>query len=556
MTKNIKWVLVVILVSVGTVIGILLSSSAQAQVVGWETPVQISDTEGNSGGTRLVVNPQNTVHLIWSDWIDLASHPPYLQYASKGLNGGWSEPEFIRELGWPLKGYFGAKIGIVTGPNGALHMAWENYRYDEGDDSITYMRRDVDGTWSEVEEVPHQKERPSNEEPDIGLEPDGTVHVVYKDWLGTGTQKTIQHVMRLPTGVWTAPQQVTLNEGDYVLPMLAVDDTGTAHLIYTENYTDHYEFYYAHTNTAGVWSAPTNMGVSPTPWNSVEQLTSGAGGSIHLVWAEWDQSVIPWNCSVKYSGKVRSGGWSAPRTLADHCATQVAVGADRFGRAHVVWHYDSKLWYAYQNPEGAFTHSSIAEDSDPYHQFPVDLTIAVDSQGGRHVAWSSNHDGNIWSTSIPGTISVDSVITETGGTVYAFSGDTMAEFPPEAVSGEVVVTHTPQSASSPGGMTALTFFDLSAISASDNAPVTSFAQPYTITTFYTDAEISGIKEDSLGIYWWNNNAWEKATTSAVDTGNNQVTASLDHMTQFAVLGESGKTEFYLNLPLITRGTSP
>jgi len=553
MVRHHKLVLAAFLTGIGAAVLILIAGATHAQVITWDTPVQISDTIGSSGGPRLVVDRQNTVHLLWSDWIDLISHPPYLQYSSKGSSGEWSNPEFIRELGWPLRGYFGGSIGIVTGPDGALHMVWENYRYDDGDDTITYIRRDDGGTWSAVEEVPHQKVWSSAEQPDIGLGPDGTVHVVYKDWLGPGTQKTIQHVMRVPTGGWIATQQITPIEGDYSLPMLAVDDIGNAHLIYTKNYTDHYEFYYAHTNTEGVWSAPMNMGVSPTPWNSVEQLTSGAGGNIHLVWAEWDQSVIPWQCSVMYSGKVRSGGWSNPRTLAHHCATNVAVAADRFGRAHIAWHYDDKLWFTYQNPEGAFTSLRIAEDSDPYHQYPEGLSIAVDSEGGRHVAWGSNHDGNIWSTSISGSISVDSVITESGGSIYAFSGDTYVEFPAGAVKEDVTITHTPQKGTASGDMVGVTFFDLSAEKTNDGTPVTNFDQPYTITMFYTDADIVGIQESTLGLYWLNSGEWEKINFSDLDQTENQVSASLDHMTEFALIGESSIKDYFINLPFVIMG---
>lgn len=403
MVRHYKLVLAVFITGVSAAVLILIASTSQAQVISWETPVQISDTEGSSGGPRLVVDRQNTVHLLWSDWIDLASHPPYLQYSSKGSSGEWSKPEFISELGWPLWGYYGGNIGIVTGPDGALHIAWEHYRYDEWDDTITYMYRDVGGSWSEVEEVPHQKDWPSAEQPDIGLGPDGTVHVVYKDWLGLGTQKTIQHVMRLPTGVWTSTQQVTPIEGDYNLPMLAVDDAGTAHLIYTELYTDHYEFNYAHTNTEGVWSTPMNMGVSPTPWNSVEQFTSDRYGKIHLVWSEWDQSVFPWECSVKYISKVRTGDWMEIKKLADDCASSAALAADIHGQAHVVWNYDNKLWYSQQDSEGNFSTPVVADSTDPFHGQDETLTIAVDSIGGRHVAWDFG-EGNIWATHLQGTV--------------------------------------------------------------------------------------------------------------------------------------------------------
>jgi hypothetical protein len=554
MNKPSRVVLTILMTGISAVLFVMVASSKQAELIKWDVPVQISDTEGNSGGPRLVVDSHDTVHLIWYDWIDLVSHPPYLQYSAMDSSGEWSAPEFIKAGSWPLQGYYGSNIGVVASPDGGLHMVWEHYRYDNGDDTISYIRRDVNGNWSDVEEVPHQKNWPAASQPDISLGLDGTVHVVYQDWEGPGHQKTIQHVMRMPTGVWTSMLQVTPVEGDYVYPMLAVDDEGTAHLVYTKISSGHNEFFTASKKPGENWTGPMNMNVAPTSENSVEQLTSGANGRIHLVWTEWEQNVFPWNCTVMYAEKFRSGGWSVPRSLAHHCATQVAVAADRFGRAHVAWHYDGKLWYAYQDPEGSFTYPSIAEDTDPYHQFPVDLSIAVDLQGERHVAWNSNHDGNIWSTCITGMISVDSVITETGGSVYAFSGDSLADFPPGAVSQEVIVTHTPQSASSLSiNMKAITAFDLTAESAGSRLPVTSFDKPYTVTTYYTDAEITGLKEESLALHWWNNSTWEKLSTSLVDTANNQVSASLDHMTQFVLIGESVETWQYLNLPLVMLG---
>jgi hypothetical protein len=337
--------------------------------------------------------------------------------------------------------------------------------------------------------------------------------------------------------------------------MLTVDDEGTAHLVYTKSYTDHHEFYYAHTTSKGDWTVPANMGFSPTPWNTVEQFTSGAGGRIHLVWVEMDQTTFPWQCAVKYIGKVRSGDWTVPRILSHDCASRGAVAADKFGRAHVVWNYDGKLYYTYQSPQGDFSVPMVADDTEPFHSFDESLTIAVDSLGGRHVAWDFG-EGNIWASGISGTLAVTEVVTEAGGTINSFSGDSMAEFPPGAVAENVIVSHTPQSKSVSGGMKALITFDLSAELASDGTSVISFDKPYTITTYYTDVEIVGLKEDSLALYWWNNTAWEKVNSSIVDTTNNQVSASLDHLTQFAVFGESGMTVYYLNLPVISIGNLP
>lgn len=398
MNRCTRLVLSAMVTGIGVAIFVLVASARQAQVTGWQTPVQISDTIGASYGPHLVVDQEGTVQLIWYDWIDLVSHPPYLQYAERTYSGDWTTPAYLPDR--PYGGF----PAVVSDAEGKLHIAWEYYRFIDGfNDAVTYINRDVDGTWTAVEKVPSQEIRPSASQPDIGVSPDGRVHVVYKDWLGPGHQKTIHHTVKLPNGSWEQTQQVTPDEGDYTLPMLAVDDLGITHLIYTKNYTDHYDFYYTHVVTGGTWISPTNMGISPTPWNSIEQFTSDRYGYLHLVWSEWDQSVFPWECSVKYISKLRTEPWMDSETLADDCASSVAIATDNQGQAHVVWNYDNKLWYIQQDAEGNFSTPVVADSTDPFHGQDETLTIAIDSLGGRHVAWDFGN-GNIWATYLQGEI--------------------------------------------------------------------------------------------------------------------------------------------------------
>jgi hypothetical protein len=559
MHKRMIWVVLTLVMGVVFAAVMMISSSAQAEGLQWETPVKISDTDGNSGGTRLVVDPQNRVHLVYYDWIDQVSHPPYLQYVQKPINQDWSEPVFIYdETRLNLPGTYGGEPAMVIGPDGALHLVWENYRYLYDDkqkvdvDVVTYLKRDMNGNWSSFEVVPSQMDWPAASQPDIGQAPDGSVHVVYQDWLEPGHGKTIHHIVRNPTGVWTSTYQVTPAEGDYSRPMLAVDGNSNTHLIYTKNYTDHYEFYYANKSPIGNWSLPQNIGFSPLGDNTVEQFTSGPGGNIHLVWIEMDQTVFPWVCAVKYSGKVNLGGWSNPHTIAPHCASQVAVASDIYGRAHVAWISDDVIWYSYQNPEGSFLPPVIVDDSQ-IHYWEEGLSIAVDRLGGRYVAWNSLEDGDIWATTISGTQVVNTVISSTGGSLYAFSGNTYVQFPSQAVTEDVIVTHSPQKGTAPPNMQGVTYFELTTAKVSDHTPVTSFNQPYTITIYYTDPQIVSFDESSLGLYWWNDGVWEKIPTSVVDIQLNQVVASLDHMTQFGVFGEH---QPYLYLPMVAYNASP
>lgn len=68
---------------------------------------------------------------------------------------------------------------------------------------------------------------------------------------------------------------------------------------------------------------------------------------------------------------------------------------------------------------------------------------------------------------------------------------------------------------------------------------------------YTAADMTGIDASSLGIYWWNAGGWQLKRSSTVGTEAKTVSASQDHLSAFAVLGEAWK----VYLPLATRSFS-
>ena len=80
--------------------------------------------------------------------------------------------------------------------------------------------------------------------------------------------------------------------------------------------------------------------------------------------------------------------------------------------------------------------------------------------------------------------------------------------------------------------------------ASDAAgqPITSFSSRYTVTLNYQDIDwqAAGIPaEENLNLYYWNGTAWVAilpCAGCALDTVNNRITAVLDHLTEFALLG--------------------
>ncbi|MCX6029266.1 MAG: right-handed parallel beta-helix repeat-containing protein, partial [Chloroflexi bacterium] len=73
-------------------------------------------------------------------------------------------------------------------------------------------------------------------------------------------------------------------------------------------------------------------------------------------------------------------------------------------------------------------------------------------------------------------------------------------------------------------------------------PITTFAGRYTITLNYqeSDWQNAGIPvEENLNLYYWNGTTWVAVLPCAgctLDTVNNRITAVLDHLTEFALLG--------------------
>ncbi len=138
--------------------------------------------------------------------------------------------------------------------------------------------------------------------------------------------------------------------------------------------------------------------------------------------------------------------------------------------------------------------------------------------------------------------STSAVITpEVGGALTSTVNlTTTLTFPPGAVSEPVTITHdiTASHTISSGFQFVGQNFTINAVIA-DGTPVTSFTEPFTITVQYSDADIFGVDEESLVLSYWNTEtgSWE-VILATLDVGTNTIGAVLDHLTDFAVIGES------------------
>lgn len=136
-----------------------------------------------------------------------------------------------------------------------------------------------------------------------------------------------------------------------------------------------------------------------------------------------------------------------------------------------------------------------------------------------------------------------------GGSISSTDGKVSLAFPPGAFSRAVNLTYRQLVyGEDPGALVNIrSNFYLTATDADTGQTAALIpGQTFTITVHYTNAEKGAMIEDTLALYYWNGTEWEKEATSVIDTAGNTVTATPDHFSLWAVLGETNK----VYLPLV------
>lgn len=541
---------------------IIPASIANAQVGGWTRPIPVSGTPGSSYSPHLAIDNQGTLHMVWYDWVDFGHHYPYILYANKPAGGPWTPFMYL-----PGK-QMGDYPAIAVDSNNRVHIVWASV---DNDSCIKYVSRSVSGTWSTVQVISAST---GNSSPDIAVGLNNSVHVVwnYGNVYDPGN-KGIYYAFKPVSGSWSSP--VAVYKSLYLtLSLIEVDSNNTLHvLIGWYDSVDHQVRYAVKPNDEP-WSS--NWLTFTPRLESIEQLTRDAGGNLHLVWSDNDYSS---KCRLYYSSKpIGSAFWNPQSTALSGKCQQVyfyypSITINQNGIPQVAWtsrlYINQKVvfsaWFAYPIPGRGWSSPNMI-DRDLVVENAS--SILVDGSGVYHFVrdsgpapGESNKWGEIFYTSL-GSIPeppIEATITPgEGGNLASLAGDVQIQFPPGAVPENVLVTyakgdlayHLPT-----GDLSGIKFIDLTAKMESDETPVNHFSENYMLTVFYDPQDTDLVIADTLVLrYWdWDNDRWVDEGIS-LDVDNKSILATPDHMTLFALLGETlfSGSPFELFLPLILR----
>jgi hypothetical protein len=278
--------------------------------------------------------------------------------------------------------------------------------------------------------------------PDIAIDANGTLHVVWADttpgyWGGTFNDQEIMYANYSASTGWSNATVISDGYGGFFWnddtsnnPTIAVGNDGVVHVVWQDS-------------TAGVWGGGTGdteiMYANYTPgigWSNATVISDRAeydwwnngnsiypdiavdgSGNVHVVWEDWTNG--PWKTQtsdyeIMYTNYTATSGWYNATVISDDYTGwntwytwDPAIAVDTSGNVHVVFRdntvgahgTDAEIWYVKYTAGSGWANATIVSDdatgwnnNNSYHP-----TIAVDNLGNAHVCWGDDTDGP-WGT--------------------------------------------------------------------------------------------------------------------------------------------------------------
>ncbi|MCK4413525.1 MAG: hypothetical protein KAY32_08280 [Candidatus Eisenbacteria sp.] len=218
------------------------------------------------------------------------------------------------------------------------------------------------------------------------MDPAGDVHVVY-----SRLAFEIYYLRRVD-GFWYGAELITNNGGYPDDPKIAIDASGSVHVVYSDSRLGESAIYYRRRDENG-WSAevrlPDALAGAYDPAIAVE-----ASGNVHVAWG--DLRDTPEILNIYYKRCI-DGVWEDDQRLSDRIDTAAqdpAIAVDSHGCVHVVWK-DSRLdggdlYCRRWEPAGWSGEGVISGGAS----IGCEPGLAADEDGGVHLVWSENTPGD------------------------------------------------------------------------------------------------------------------------------------------------------------------
>lgn len=292
---------------------------------------------------------------------------------------------------------------VIADRSGQVHVAWSSGV--PGYDAVLYTNSINGESWGPINDVaalPQYNFGSAATRPSMAIDQQGYLHMTFVDTTKLYYSKVPVYNAALASA-WT-PKRVLSGDQTAYFSKLAVDQDGTIHLLYTENFPTvaclvcYHLYYRQSTDSGNSWTKPVE--VSPEQEGVVKpQLLIDADGNLHAVWEAGlggglGQLTDP--TTVKYSASYDDGvTWSAPAVFSvidNPNLKNITIGVDKNKQLVIVFWALPYDWIMYTTSKDAGRTWTEPEQitnvwgaASVYKSNLDTYSIAADSAGNLHL---------------------------------------------------------------------------------------------------------------------------------------------------------------------------
>jgi hypothetical protein len=379
---------------VGSAADIFISTSTDGGAT-FEAMVEVTDETGAAlqQNPMVAVDGSGLAHMVWTDQ---RSGDMDIYYAYRNQQGLVSSNVRVNDN---VGGTTQRDAAIVVDDTGPLAV----WRDERGSDPDIYLaRRTSPTTFSTDRLVNTDVQSTSQVDPDISVDPEGDLHVV---WKGVEASQSDIFLANSSDGGLSFTSDIRVNvdvttSAAQGQPSIAAGDGGAIAVTWDDQGV-------AARDTDILVSFRTPSGAQPqrpvsddidNAFESYPDTAVGQTQRMHSVWLDNRRGLL----EVFYSFSVNRGqGWGAVTRVADGDGNSVqltpdmAVGAD--GTVHVVWtDYRNdvpQVFYANNKGKSSGFNPSLRVDDSTTEGFALHPSIAVASNGSATLTWLDGRDG-------------------------------------------------------------------------------------------------------------------------------------------------------------------
>ncbi len=301
------------------------------------------------------IDDEGTIHMVWQDQTDFSDPvgDSDIFYKMKPRGGSWTTTE---EISIESDGH-SARPSLVVDNEGTLHLVWDDYIFGYGDQQIFYKMKPKGGDWTTIEIVSNEGIS-SADAAYITIDHEDTLHVVWEGFgniSGNGDDLDIFYKMKPKDGSWTTTEVVSTESICHsFIPSLGIDDAGAIHVIWQDWENDYGnsgnddDIFYKMKPAGGNWAITEVVSTESGNYSNFPSLDVESDGTVHVAWYDY----------TNYEG---SG-------------------------------YDTDIFYKTKSNQSIWTTTEVISTESAGSSWMPFLTVDVD--GTVHVAWEDETDYN------------------------------------------------------------------------------------------------------------------------------------------------------------------